>query len=55
MMDDEEIAYMIMQLGNDILRMLGIIEQPVDDIGIFFSDEFFIQFFEAAFPDMDFS
>ena len=34
-MDDEEIAYMILELGNDILRMLGV-DQLVNDVGFFF-------------------
>lgn len=53
-MDDEEIAYMILELGNDILRMLGV-DKPVEDIGVFFSDAFYLQYFDAAFPEMDFS
>jgi hypothetical protein len=53
-MDDEEIGYVILELGNDILKMLGV-EEPVDDIGVFFSDAFFLQYFDAAFPDLDFS
>lgn len=45
---------MILELGNDILRMLGV-EKPVNDIGVFFSDAFYLQYFDAAFPDLDFS
>lgn len=54
LMDDEEIGYVILELGNDILRMLGV-EQPVDDVGVFFNDAFYLQYFDAAFPDLDFS
>ena len=45
---------MIVQLGNDILKNLGV-EEPIDDVAVFFSDEFYIQFFQAAFPEIDFS
>lgn len=44
-MDDEEskarvfqiclVGYLILELGNDILRMLGV-DQPVNDLGVFF-------------------
>ncbi len=44
----------IIQLGNDILRNLGVSE-PIEDVAVFFSDEFYIQFFQAAFPEIDFS
>jgi len=44
----------IIQLGNDILRNLGV-QEPIEDLAVFFSDEFYIQFFQAAFPDIDFS
>jgi hypothetical protein len=44
----------IIQLGNDILRNLGV-EEPIEDVAVFFSDEFYIQFFQAAFPEIDFS
>jgi hypothetical protein len=53
-MDDEEIAMMIMELGNDILGMLAVPE-PVNDIRVFFSDAFYLSYFDAAFPDIDFS
>ena len=36
-------------LGN-----LGV-EDQIDDVAVFFSDQFYIQFFESAFPDIDFS
>jgi hypothetical protein len=44
----------IIQLGNEILRNLGV-EEPIEDVAVFFSDEFYIQFFQAAFPEIDFS
>ena len=37
------VGYMIMELGNDILRILGVIDtEPVRDIGVFFSDAFYL-------------
>ena len=33
---------------------LGV-EEPIDDVQVFFTDQFFISFFEGAFPDIDFS
>ena len=48
------VVQVIIQLGNDILNNLGV-EEPIDDVGVFFSDEFYIQFFQAAFPEIDFS
>lgn len=36
-------------LGN-----LGV-EEPIDDVQVFFTDQFYISFFEGAFPDIDFS
>ena len=45
---------MIVQLGNDILKNLGV-EEPINEVAVFFSDEFYIQFFQAAFPEIDFS
>jgi len=53
-LNEEEIVQVIIQLGNDILRNLGV-EEPIDDVAVFFSDEFYIQFFQAAFPEIDFS
>ena len=29
------VGYLILELGNDILRMLGV-DQPVEDLGVFF-------------------
>lgn len=37
-----------------MLANLGV-EEPIDDVAVFFSDQFYIQFFEGAFPDIDFS
>lgn len=48
------VTYLILELGNDILKMLGV-QQPVDDLELFFSDTFFLQYFDATFPDLDFS
>ena len=48
------VVQVIIQLGNDILKSLGV-EEPIDDVAVFFSDEFYIQFFQAAFPEIDFS
>jgi hypothetical protein len=48
------VVQVIIQLGNEILRNLGV-EEPIDDVAVFFSDEFYIQFFQAAFPEIDFS
>ena len=44
----------ILDLGNQVLANLGV-EEPIDDVAVFFSDQFYIQFFEGAFPDIDFS
>lgn len=44
----------ILELGNQVLGNLGV-EEPIEDVGVFFSDQFYIQFFENAFPDIDFS
>ena len=43
-----------MELGNEVLQNLGV-EDQIDDVAVFFSDQFYIQFFESAFPDIDFS
>jgi hypothetical protein len=43
-----------LDLGNQVLANLGV-EEPIDDVAVFFSDQFYIQFFEGAFPDIDFS
>ena len=48
------VVQVIVQLGNEILKNLGV-EEPIEDVGVFFSDEFYIQFFQAAFPEIDFS
>jgi len=48
------VVQVIIQLGNEILRNLGV-EEPIEDVAVFFSDEFYIQFFQAAFPEIDFS
>lgn len=48
------VVQVIIQLGNDILKNLGV-EEPINDVAVFFSDEFYIQFFQAAFPEIDFS
>lgn len=53
-LNEEEIVQVILQLGNDILKNLRV-EEPIDDVGVFFGDEFYIQFFQAAFPEIDFS
>jgi hypothetical protein len=37
-----------------VLGNLGV-EDQIDDVAVFFSDQFYIQFFESAFPDIDFS
>jgi hypothetical protein len=34
--------------------MLGV-EEPIEDVAVFFSDQFYIQFFEIVFQDEDFS
>lgn len=44
----------ILKLGNEVLSMLGV-EEPIDDVAVFFSDQFYIQFFEIVFQDEDFS
>lgn len=48
------VVQVIVQLGNDILKNLGV-EEPINEVAVFFSDEFYIQFFQAAFPEIDFS
>ncbi|CDW83414.1 UNKNOWN [Stylonychia lemnae] len=52
--DEQQIVQAILELGNEILRNLGV-EERIDDLGVFFGDAFYIQFFQAAFPDIDFS
>ncbi|CDW83002.1 UNKNOWN [Stylonychia lemnae] len=42
---------MILQLGNDILGALGA-EEIVRDVEVFFSDAFYIQYFQAVFPSI---
>jgi hypothetical protein len=44
----------IIELGNQILGNMGV-EEPIDDVSVFFTDTFYIQFFQSAFPDFDFS
>ena len=44
----------IIELGNQVLANLGV-EEHIDDVSVFFSDAFYIKFFESAFPDIDFS
>lgn len=51
---ESQIVEAILELGNGILQNLGLKER-IDDVGVFFSDAFYIQFFEAAFPEIDFS
>lgn len=41
-------------MGNQVLANLGV-DEPITDVAVFFSDQFYIQFFEGAFPDIDFS
>lgn len=43
-----------MELGNQVLSNLGV-EEPIEDVGVFFADQFYIQFFENVFRDTDFS
>lgn len=43
-----------MDLGNQVLSNLGV-EEPIEDVGVFFADQFYIQFFENVFRDTDFS
>ena len=31
------------------------VEEAIDDVSVFFTDTFYIQFFQSAFPDFDFS
>ena len=54
LIQNDIVVQVIIQLGNDILRNLGV-EEPIEDVAVFFSDEFYIQFFQAAFPEIDFS
>lgn len=44
----------ILTLGNECLQNLGIAE-PIEDVQVFTCDQFYIQFFEHAFPDFNFS
>lgn len=44
----------ILELGNECLANLGISE-PIEDVQVFTCDQFYIQFFESAFPDFNFS
>jgi hypothetical protein len=44
----------ILELGNQVLANLGV-EEPITDVTVFFSDQFYIRFFEGAFPHVDFS
>jgi hypothetical protein len=38
------VVQVIITLGNDILKNLRV-EDPIDDVAVFFGDEFYIQFF----------
>ena len=44
----------LLDLGNQCFQNLGIKER-IDDYEVFFQDAFYIQFFEHAFPHIDFS
>ena len=44
----------ILELGNECLQNLGVVE-PIEDVQVFTCDAFYIQFFENAFPDFNFS
>ena len=44
----------ILELGNQVLANMGH-EEPINDVSIFFTDQFYIQFFKGAFPDIDFN
>lgn len=44
----------ILELGNECLQNLGVAE-PIEDVQVFTCDAFYIQFFENAFPDFNFS
>ena len=54
MFDHAIVIQTILELGNQVLGNLGV-EDQIDDVAVFFSDQFYIQFFESAFPDIDFS
>jgi hypothetical protein len=43
----------ILDLGNEALANLGV-QELIDDVNVFFTDAFYIQFFAAAFPNIDF-
>lgn len=44
----------ILLLGNECLANLGLAER-IDDVQVFTCDQFYIQFFEHAFPDFNFA
>jgi len=53
-LDQEQIIQTILVLGNEIWKNFGQ-TQPLDDVRIFFQHTFYIQCFQMAYPDFDFS
>ena len=53
-LDQEQIIQTILILGNEIWKNFGQ-EQELDDVRIFFQHTFYIQCFQLAYPDFDFS
>ena len=53
-MTDEQLDQRILELGNEALQNIGY-ESQIADVSFFFTDSFYIQFFAAAFPNIDLS
>jgi len=53
-MTEQQVAERILKLGNEALQNIGF-ENRVVDVDFFFTDSFYIQFFAAAFPNIDLS
>ena len=53
-LDQEQIIQTILILGNEIWKNFGQ-EEEIDDVRVFFQHTFYIQCFQMAYPDFDFS
>ena len=51
---ENQIVQTILQLGNEIWKNFGQ-EEEIDDVSVFFQHQFYIQCFQWAYPDFDFS
>jgi hypothetical protein len=53
-LNQEQIIQTILVLGNEIWKNFGQ-TQPLEDVRIFFQHTFYINCFQLAYPDIDFS